>query len=156
MADDPSKKGALRTGLVSAQAKTTKYAIGLQKFSVSPERLKAAVKKVGNSAKRSRKSGREGVEGRRGFIVADRHRYTDIEDYLVGLTLGQVRSLMHGVAPHMCGQVDHHCWTEGPGVAPPDTLLLSTRTCAEINGPASESNSMTRRGTCSTCLPETA
>jgi len=47
-------------------------------------------------------SGREGVEGRRGFIVADRHRYTDIEDYLVGLTLGQVRSFdARGRSPHV-------------------------------------------------------
>ena len=36
MADDPSKKGALRTGLVSAQAKTTKYAIGLKSSASRP------------------------------------------------------------------------------------------------------------------------
>src|SRR5260370_40486662 len=40
-----------RIGLVSAQTKTTKCAIGLKNFGVSPEQLKAAVRKVGNSAK---------------------------------------------------------------------------------------------------------
>jgi hypothetical protein len=35
---------------------------------------------------------------------------------------------MHGVAPHMCGQGTlAHCWTEGPGVAPPATLPIAYR-----------------------------
>src|SRR5262249_48630133 len=55
------QKGGHRTGLVLARAKTTKCAIGLKKFGVTPEQLKAAVRKVGNSAKAVEKELKVGV-----------------------------------------------------------------------------------------------
>jgi len=52
------------------------------------------------------------------------HPYDMLLAQTVGLTLG-LRYLMHGVAPHMCGQATlAHCWTKGPGVAPPASYLL--------------------------------
>ena len=101
-------------------------------------------------------SGREGVEGRRGFIVADRHRYTDIEDYLVGLTLGQVRSFdARGRSPHVRSSRPPIVGPRGRGSLPRLPYYYQRERGAD-KCPASESNSMTRRGTCSTCLPETA
>src|SRR5258706_6489439 len=101
-------------------------------------------------------SGREGVEGRRGFIVVDRHRYTDIEDYLVGLTLGQVRSFDARVrSPHVRSSRPPIVGPRGRGSLPRLPYYYQRERGAD-KCPASESNSMTRRGTCSTCLPETA
>jgi hypothetical protein len=49
MADDPSKRG-LRTDLVSTQMRTRKYLLVSNVRCVAPTKLKAAVKRAGNSA----------------------------------------------------------------------------------------------------------
>jgi hypothetical protein len=60
MADDPSKRGPQdRSRISTSEDHEVRY--WSQKFSVSPERLKAAVKKVGNSAKAVEKELKAGV-----------------------------------------------------------------------------------------------
>jgi hypothetical protein len=59
---------------------------------------------------------------------------------------------MHGVAPHMCGQVGHPLLDRGAGGRSPGYLATVKANVARIKCPASESNSMTRRGTRSTLL----
>ena len=40
---------------------------------------------------------------------------------------------MHGVAPHMCGQETlAHCWTAGPGVAPPASFRSLVETVSNV------------------------
>jgi hypothetical protein len=63
MADDPIK-GGHRTGLVSAQAKTTKYAM-VSKI----RRLGRAAQGGRQEGRKLGESGREGAEGRRSFIA---------------------------------------------------------------------------------------
>jgi hypothetical protein len=54
---------------------------------------------------------------------------------------------MHGVAPHMCGQVGHPLLDRGAGGRSPGYLATVKANVARIKCPASESNSMTRAGT---------
>jgi hypothetical protein len=83
MADDPSKKGPQdRSRINTSEGHEVRY--WSQKFGVSPEELKAAVRKVGNSAK--------AVENELKAGAASQSQ-SDVGDYLVGLTLGQVRNL---------------------------------------------------------------
>ena len=49
MADDPSKRGPQDRSRISSEDHEVRY--WSQKFGVTPEQLKAAVRKVGNSAK---------------------------------------------------------------------------------------------------------
>jgi hypothetical protein len=101
-------------------------------------------------------SGREGAEGWCRFIVVKRHRYTDISDCSVGLTLGQVRSFdARGRSPHVRSSRPPIVGPRGRGSLP-GYLATVKANAARIKCPASESNSMTRRGTRSTCLRVTA
>ena len=62
------------------------------------------------------------TRARRSFIIA-----CDISDCLVGLTLGQVRILdCTGSLPACAFRSSAHCWTKGPGVAPPASRLKLT------------------------------
>jgi len=61
MADDPSKRGPQEPVSYQHKRRPRSYAIGLKSSGVSPERLKAAVKKVGNSAKAVEKELKAGV-----------------------------------------------------------------------------------------------
>jgi hypothetical protein len=79
---------------------------------------------------------------------------------LVGLTLGQVRSFdARGRSPHVRSSRPPIVGPRGRGSLPRLPYYYNitiNANAARIKCPASESNSMTRRGTRSTCLPETA